>query len=139
MQKYQNHSSNPKWDAQRNLEGRTHYVDDDTLKYHKSRILNTRVTDNGLLFAIIESYAVDHNNSTRAFRPVIFDIFGNVIDRPKLEDGYKTSNKAISAMWDTLNDIDAIEVTRKGIEQAEKCHAREMDYIRDMLQEQAAA
>ena len=29
--------------------GRTHYVDDETLHWHKSRVLSSRCTDNGLL------------------------------------------------------------------------------------------
>jgi hypothetical protein len=34
------YSDNPTISAQKNLEGRTHYVDPQTLKYHGSRILS---------------------------------------------------------------------------------------------------
>ena len=108
---YRNESSNPKWNAQRNLSGRTHYVDDDTLRFHKSRVLSARHTDDGLLFAIVTSDALDMHNTKRGFRYVIFDVFGNTLDRPKLEDAFRSSEKATQAMWDALNAIDAKAVT----------------------------
>ncbi len=37
MNLYRSESNNPKWNAQSNLSGRTHYVDEDTLRWHKSR------------------------------------------------------------------------------------------------------
>ena len=112
---YRNESANPKWDAQRNLSGRTHYVDDNTLRFHKSRVLQTAVTDGGLLFAIVESYAADYEGTTRLFRPVIFDVFGTVLERPSLENGYKTSNQASKAMRAALNGINAKQVTADAI------------------------
>lgn len=33
---YREQGNNPKYHAQRNLQGRTHYVDDDTLRFHKA-------------------------------------------------------------------------------------------------------
>lgn len=138
MNLYQDKSCYPKNNAQYNLEGRTHYVDDDTLRFHKSRILSTYITDGGLIFALVESYAVDMHNTQRAFRPVIFDIFGNVIERPKLEDGFKTSKKATEAMWDALNNIDAISITENGITQYQDQVNREIQYLReDMAKLQA--
>ena len=134
MQLYRNESSDPKYNAQHNLEGRTHYVDDDTLRFHKSRVLRTTITDGGLLLAIIESYAVDMDNTSRAFRPVIFDLFGTVIKRPNLDDGFKTHKQALDAMWDALNDIDAEKVTLDGIETAECHHATEIGNIRRDLE-----
>jgi hypothetical protein len=134
MQLYRNESSDPKYNAQRNLEGRTHYVDDDTLKFHKSRILRTVITDGGLLLAIIESYAVDMHNTSRAFRPVIFDLFGTVIECPKLEDGFKTHKQALDAMWDILNDLDAVKVTMDGLDTATRNHNAEIANIRRDLE-----
>lgn len=40
MNLYRNESSDAKTNAQRNLCGRTHYVDEDTLRWHKSRVLD---------------------------------------------------------------------------------------------------
>lgn len=104
---FREESSDPKRNAQRNLEGRTHYVDDDTLRFHKSRILQTHITDNGLLFALIESCAADMDNTRRVYRPVIFNLFGSVLHRPNLKDAYKSRRQAEKAMWDALNKIDA--------------------------------
>ena len=50
MRLYQSESSTPKYNAQRNLQGRTHYVDEDTLKFHKSRIISEHDSCNGLIF-----------------------------------------------------------------------------------------
>lgn len=75
--------SNAKYDAQLNLEGRTHYVDDDSLRFHHAKVLETRVHYNGLLFSLIESTGLDMHNTKRGFRYVIFDLFGNVITSPR--------------------------------------------------------
>jgi len=133
MKLYQNESSDPKYNAQLNLDGRTHYVDDNTLRFHGSRIITTATPYNGLLFALVESYAVDYEKTRRAFRPVIFDVFGNVIERPALEEGFKTSKQAITAMWDSVNKIDPIAITEGAIAQKEKQHVYEMQWLRDDL------
>ena len=130
MNLYRSESSNPKWNAQRNLSGRTHYVDDDTLRFHKSRVLSSRNTDQGLLFAIVTSDALDMHNTKRGYRYAIFDLFGNVLDRPKLEDAFRTSQKATDAMWDALNKTDAVAVTLKAMERHEKQFADEMKELR---------
>jgi hypothetical protein len=131
---YRSESSNPKWNAQRNLNGRTHYVDDDTLRFHKSRILSARHTDNGLLFAIVESMALDMHNTKRGYRYVIFDLFGSTIDRPKLEDSYRTSRQATAAMWAALNAIDAKAITLAAIDQQAKNHIREIADLTKLVQ-----
>jgi hypothetical protein len=139
MQLYQNKSSYPKPNAQENLMGRTHYVDDDTLRFHHSRILSSHVLFEGLLFAIITSDAMDYENKTRGFRYVIFDLFGTVIDRPKLEEMFKTRNQASKAMWALINTLDAKAITLAGIENAERRHKLEMDELRSKVQTKQAA
>lgn len=134
-QLYRNESSNAKWNAQRNLQGRTHYVDDDTMRFHKSRIIASRDTDNGLLFWLIESCALDMNNSKRGFRFVIFDVFGTVLERPDLESTYSTSDKARKAMYETLNKLDAYAITMEGIAREERSAAREFDDMRTIVTE----
>ena len=61
--------------AQRQLQGRTHYADDNTLRFFGARINATRQDDNGLWFALRESVQPPHSN--RVHRWAIFDIFGN--------------------------------------------------------------
>lgn len=130
MQLYRDESSNPTWNAQRNLGGRTHYVEDDTLRFHKSRVLETHCTDNGLLFAIVTSDALDARNMTRGFRYVIFDVFGTVLDRPTLEEASRTKKQAVKAMWAHLNDIDAYAHTLKAIDRQEAQHISDMEQMR---------
>ena len=113
---YRRESSDPKIDAQRNLAGRTHYVDDDTLRFHKARILSANVVDGGLLYAIIESVSLDWNHTSRGFRYAIFDLFGNVVDRPDLEHAWKSSDAARKAMWKALDGFDAITVNQAALE-----------------------
>jgi hypothetical protein len=126
---FKQESFDPKNNAQRNLCGRTHYVDDDTLRFYKSRVISARHTEGGLLFAIVTSDAKDYQNRSRGFRYVIFDVFGNVVeDNPdRIERGwFRTSDKAAKAMWDALNKLDAPAITRKAIENARRYHADAM-------------
>ena len=138
---YRNESSDPKTNAQRNLCGRTHYVDDDTLRWHKSRVLASRVIDQGLLFAITTSDALDMNNTKRGYRYIIFDVFGNVLERPKLEEAFRRREQCDKAMWTALNAIDAKAHTRTAIEEARQAYGKELDRLLetvDALQAKAA-
>jgi hypothetical protein len=133
MQLFSNQSSYALDNAQRNLMGRTHYVDPDTLRFHKSKVKSSRHTDNGLLFAIVTSDAIDYQNRKRGFRYVIFNVFGTVIARTKLEDAYRTEQQATKAMWKALNEIDAKAITQTAIANAEKHFASEMATLRQEI------
>jgi len=122
-----------KYDAQLNLQGRTYYVDDDTLKFHKAKVLETRAHDNGLLFSIVESCALDPNGHKRGFRYVIFDLFGTVLDRPDLQSTYSSSLRARKAMYEALNKIDAKAITLAGIENRRRVLKLDDDYILERL------
>ena len=124
MKRFTHQSSNPKWNAQRSLNGLTHYVEDDILRFHKSRILLTHITDNGLLFSLVESCTTDHQNRSRGFRYVIFDVTGHIIDRPKLKDTVKTRRQAEKAMWEHLGGLDAVAITKEAIVREER-HSQE--------------
>ena len=129
MNFYREESGNAKWNAQRNLSGHTHYTDDDTLRYFKARILSSRVVDNGLLFALVESVALDPENRRRGYRYAIFDVFGTVLERPKMEDAYKSSKAATKAMWAALNEIDAKAHTLQAIERQKRQQAEELEHL----------
>lgn len=107
-------------EAQHHLTGRTHYVDDDTLKFHHSKVLDCGPTDNGLLCWIITSDAIDMNNTRRGFRYVVFDIFGNVVSRVDLENAFKTSKKAKAALFDFLKSFDAKAATLEALARKKK-------------------
>ena len=130
MRFYQNEGSTAKSNAQRNLVGRTHYVDEDTLRWHKARVISARAVDQGLLFAIVTSDAKDMRNTERGFRYVIFDVFGDILGCTELEKAYRTSAQAEKAMWKALNAIDAVSVTLAAIDKAESYHCEEMDRMR---------
>ena len=110
-------SYSAKDNAQMNLQGRTHYVDDSTLKCFHSRVMSGRDTDHGLIFAIVESVAKDYNNRSRGFRFVAFDIEGTVInDRASATDTVSTSAKAERDMWDFLDGFDVLAHYKKVME-----------------------
>lgn len=104
---FKDESINPKVNAQRNLCGRTHYVDDSSLRFHKSRILWAKVIDQGMLFAIVESMSLDPDGNRRGFRYVVFDVFGAVVSRVSLEGALSSRRAATTALWVALNKIDA--------------------------------
>lgn len=131
---FRTESHDPKTNAQRNLCGRTHYVDDDNLRFHKSHVISARVVDNGLLLAIVTSDALDFENRKRGFRYVIFDVFGTVVSRCDIEHARRTSEQATKDMWDCLNTLDAKAITRAAIERAERNHANEMADLRAKLE-----
>ena len=87
-------SDDPKHNAQKNLNGRTHYVDDDTMRFFGSKIISARPTDDGLFFRIIESVTTDHNKNRRGFRVVVFDLFGFKVFGPSFEECTNTSAAA---------------------------------------------
>jgi hypothetical protein len=69
-----------KYNAQRNLQGRTHYVDEDTLKGFGSRILNSGNDQTGMVFWLIESVSTKPHDGKRNKRFVAFDLFGTVVN-----------------------------------------------------------
>ncbi len=98
-------SMDAKHNAQRNLEGRTHYVDDGTLRWHKSRVLEARAMCGGLLLEIVTSDALDMNNTKRGFRGVVFDVFGTSVYRPDLEGAFATKRAAVKDCENTEFDL----------------------------------
>lgn len=126
MQLFTNKSCDARQNAQQNLMGRTHYVDPDTLRWHKSRVLSARHTDDGLLFAITTSDALDMHNTKRGYRYVIFDVFGTVLGRPDLEHAFRSHEKCRKAMWAELTAINAVAHTRGAIERSLKSYEAEM-------------
>jgi hypothetical protein len=98
--------SDPIAQAQDQLMGRTHYVEPETLRYHHARILRARPVCSGLLFRIIESTAADYQNTKRVYRYVVFDVWGEVVTRPELEDSFSSTDKALKAFDQWLAGFD---------------------------------
>jgi hypothetical protein len=108
--------------AQRNLSGRTHYADDDTLRFFHARILSAQPQCEGSILVTVESVAADMRNTSRGFRFVAFDLFGTVInDRLSVESLHKKSDQARQAAADWLESFDALEHYRAAMtERAER-------------------
>ena len=102
---FQHQQSDAKYDAQRNLSGKSHYYEDSTLKYHHSRVLAPLILADGLLFAAITSEALDMRNTRRGFRFVVHDLFGTCVTRPDLENAFATHKAARKALDNETFDV----------------------------------
>ena len=101
-------------DAERNLRGRTHYLDADTVKYFKSRVLRSGRSHDDLIFWIVESVnsRPDHGGYNKRF--VCFDVFGTVVnDRAGVSDAnwHKTTDAAMKEGRAFLAGFDAVTHT----------------------------
>jgi hypothetical protein len=106
---YKNEWTNPKANAQENLEGRTYYVEPSTLRFFNSRIVSALPVSNGAFYKIIESVSLDHNNTKRGFRAVLFDIFGAVVYRPDFAECFTSTEKANKGFFwwfETFNEVE---------------------------------
>ena len=104
---YDKRAGSFKAQAQTALMGRTHYVDPNTLHFHKSRITSAQPISMGAFFLIVESCAADYHNTRRTFRAVCFDIFGTTVYHPDLDSGSSSTQAATTAFyvfWDKFNE-----------------------------------
>jgi hypothetical protein len=113
--------SNAKYSAQESLAGITHYVDDNTLKFFKAKILRAKPINDGALYMILESSSKDFEHTKRGFRVVVFDVFGDSIYRPALDEMHDTTKQALKAFenWSKSFDVDAYyreRMARKAIQ-----------------------
>jgi len=102
---FTNKSSNAKRNAQENLDGRTHYAEDESLKFFHARIVSAAADQNGLFFKMVESVAIDYDNARRGFRVVVFDLFGHVVHRPSFDECTSTKAAAVK-LWMKADKID---------------------------------
>ena len=124
---------NPKDYAQNQLIGRTHYVDESTLKYFHARVVGAHEDADGLLFWIVESSATDPDNNGRGFRAVAFDIFGEVVYRPDLADMVKTSDKARALYREWREGFDIAAHYREALESRARRLDKEAQGYRDAI------
>lgn len=115
---YRCESSYPEYDAPRNLQGRTHYVDADTLKAFNARILNAGHSKDGLLYWLVESVNSRPNHGGHTRRAIVFDVFGDIVnERANMAETqgewFKDTRKAENAAFDFLKSFDAVKHTRE--------------------------
>lgn len=101
--------------AQVSLEGRTHYVDDNTLRFFNSRITLAQPSTFGLFYRITESVGRESYGGKRGFRTVLFDINGQVVYRPALEEMQSTSTKAEKVFYEWFQTFDIVAHYREQI------------------------
>ena len=105
--KFKHESCTDKRDAERNLIGRTHYVDADTLKYFNARILRGwmpgKENHKGFTYALIESLKKPGEEPNKTRRAVLFDCFGTVIFQSEF---YRTTEQAEKALNAFLEEFD---------------------------------
>jgi len=102
-------SSYPEYDAPRNLMGKTHYVDPDTLKGFGARILNAGDAADGLLYWLVESVKSRPNAGAYTRRAVIFDVFGEVLN--ERDTWHKDTQKAVTEALEFVRTFDAVKHT----------------------------
>ena len=97
--------------AERLLEGRTHYYDRGTRAYFGARVTAITTHGDGTLLATCESVA--HPTYGRVHRFVVFDLAGRVVERPDLdEERYSRAAYARRAMRDWLDKCDPTQILK---------------------------
>jgi len=99
--------------AQSMLIGRTHYVDDNTLRYFNSRITGAQPSTFGLFYRITESCSRSYDGTGRGFRTVLFDLNGQTVYRPDLDSLHSTSAKAEKAFYAWFESFDPLAYYRE--------------------------
>jgi hypothetical protein len=94
----------PKDNAQVMLTGRTHYVDDDTLRFFGCLIKSAQPSTFGLFYRITESLSLPTGG--RGFRTVLFDLGGQVVYRPQLAEMENKTEKAEKAFYKWFETFD---------------------------------
>lgn len=111
-------SSHPEYDAPRNLQGRTHYCDPETMKAFRARILNGGHSKDGLLYWLVESVASRPNAGAYTRRAIVFDVFGTIVNERAYMaethgEWFKDTRKAENAALEFVRTFDAVRHTRE--------------------------
>jgi hypothetical protein len=130
---YDSKSYKAKYNAQANLEGRTHWASDENLRFFGCRISSAHETASGLLFYVIESSFLDFHKTKRGFRYAIFDIFGECVARLDVDQAFSTSDQARKAMREELASFDVAGHYRKALASIAKKADREANQAREAL------
>jgi hypothetical protein len=98
----------PKLNAQAALEGWSHYCDDSTLRFHHSRIVGACVVAGGAFFKVTETCTKDYENTKRGYRVVLFDMMGEAVYHPSLDDMPRTREQAERAFFAWFDGFDQL-------------------------------
>lgn len=132
---YRERSGFPLSQAQRNLEGKSHYADDVSLRDYQGKILSCAAMDEGLTLGIVESYqAWPGQSNPPKFRPVFFDVFGNVVYRPDPDTSSDSLKAAQAEFWKFASTIDPVALTMKGLEAKRQVIQAELDTVTKLME-----
>lgn len=109
---FRHESCNSDYNAEVNLKGRSHFANPETLRYFKSRILDSYHSHDGLVFWLVESNRSKPFESAKNKRFIAFDIFGTRIFE---SEWHKTSSSALKEGKAWLASFDAVEHTEKAL------------------------
>ena len=101
------HYSSARIDAIESLEGRTSYYSAFNLRYFNCKILHCQVIYDGLFLMTIESVSNPYDK-VKTFRSVVFDIFGDIVYRPDLDNGFNNKNQALKDFNHWNNSFSAL-------------------------------
>jgi hypothetical protein len=136
---YRCESAYPEIDAQRNLDGRTHYVDPETLRYFRSKILHAEHVARGMLYVVVESRGIDAKDGRRGMRVVVFNLAGNVVHHSRAAHWFRSTRAARRAIPGILEEIDARGVNLASLEELERWSVDEIERARRAIDERTPA
>lgn len=121
----------PKANAQAMLTGRTHYVDDNNLRFFGCLIKSAVPSTFGLFFCITESLSLPTGG--RGFRTVLFDLGGQVVYRPQLEEMENKTEKAEKSFYKWFETFDIETYYRDQIREKIILTNRQANRLEDAL------
>lgn len=124
--------------AQEALSGITHYCDAGTLRYHHSRIVGASVASCGAFFKVTETCAKDYHNTRRGYRVVLFDLTGEAVYRPSLDELTRTREQADRAFYAWFNEFDELNHYREKLNRLADQKAREIAVLNECARTLAA-
>ena len=119
--------------AQRELQGRTHYVDPDTMRHFRSRVLYAAAFQQGTLFGLVESVSLDMHHTKRGFRHVIFGLDGEVLTRTTLEECVASKRKALANLYAAAGELNGKRLARAACAEHVRRAKRQAKYTREAL------
>lgn len=111
VQSYSDKSYNAKRNAQHNLDGRTHWADDDSLAFFGCKISRSFDDANGKLFAVCYSQKAGFDNPTREYGFIIFDLFGDCVTDQKFDSGKARDKGFVVTLKQCVTHADLITQT----------------------------
>lgn len=93
------------------LEGKTHFMSNDTRKAFNAQVHMLRTVFGGLVLGMVESSR--YEDGPREYRATFVDCSGTVIHRDTLGEGFKTKQAAIKDFWRVLGTLTEQQVFDK--------------------------